>query len=142
MLIFICWLILSILCGVYASSKGRSGIGFFFLAACLSPLVGFIAVIIAKTNVKVIEESKIASGENKKCPFCAELIKKEAIVCRFCGKELPKQDNVIIKQVVAESDEELMKKYNITFSSEKYHYETYNYDKLQDAVNYAKKQPK
>ena len=27
---------------------------------------------------------------NKKCPFCANEIKKEVAMCQFCNKELPK----------------------------------------------------
>jgi hypothetical protein len=29
-------------------------------------------------------------GATKPCPFCAETIKAAAVVCRFCGREMPK----------------------------------------------------
>lgn len=34
-------------------------------------------------------EAKLIPGVTKECPFCAEIIRDKAKVCRFCNRELP-----------------------------------------------------
>ena len=44
----IIWLVLSVLVGLWASRKGRSGLGFFLLAVIISPLLASIIVLIIR----------------------------------------------------------------------------------------------
>jgi len=83
------WLVLAILVGVYAASKGRSGIGFFFIAILLSPLIGFIIALVVQPITAETDARAVNSGEFSKCPFCAELVKSAAIVCKHCGRAIP-----------------------------------------------------
>ncbi len=51
------------------------------------------------------------------------------------SSEESSQDDTSVQHL---SDEELMEIYGITFENKKYHYQTYQYDRLQDAVSYAR----
>lgn len=98
MTIFLFWLAFSILVGVYANSKGRSGAGFFFLSVILSPLVGIICALIASPDQNVLDRKAIEKGTHRKCPECAELVRKEAQVCKHCGHDFRVQDDPIDRE--------------------------------------------
>lgn len=72
-----------------AKKKGLDPTPYFALAIFLTPLVGILAAFLSRPNRAVAERQRIATGDERKCPFCAELVKREATVCRFCSKELP-----------------------------------------------------
>lgn len=46
------------------------------------------SLIILGISAPLVRTEK-AAKESKKCPHCAELVKKEALKCRFCGHEFP-----------------------------------------------------
>jgi hypothetical protein len=55
---------------------------------------GLVIALLINMNLKMSNNQERQdvgdkTGNTKKCPFCANDIKKEAIVCQFCGRELP-----------------------------------------------------
>ena len=99
---FFLWIFFCSLVGVYGRNKGIGFGGPFIVSLVFSPLIGFIFALILGPG---------ANGQ-KKCSYCAEIIKKEAKICHFCGKEQP------LKSLENKSQEKVSKKnYSIPPSS-------------------------
>jgi hypothetical protein len=68
---------------VIAHNKGHSFLGWWIFGAALF-IVALPMAIVLKPN----EDRMEASGELRRCPHCAEMIRPQAVVCRYCGRDV------------------------------------------------------
>lgn len=80
--------ITGVIAGMIAERKGRNVLPWFVIGFLFS-LLGIIFALVVAPRAQGIEAQALGGGAMKKCPYCAEVIKTEAVKCRFCGSDLP-----------------------------------------------------
>jgi hypothetical protein len=81
------WLLFGVASAIVASKRGRSGCGWFALGFLLGPF-GLLFAFVASPNQSRVDHDALKAGTLKKCPSCAELIRQEAVKCRYCGSSV------------------------------------------------------
>lgn len=81
--------VLAVIPAKIAEGKGRDFWGWWFYGLALWP----VAVIHAAA-LQEGPDPQITKGTHRSCPFCAEPIRQEAVVCRYCGRDVPKVESV------------------------------------------------
>lgn len=77
------WFGFALLIAIWADRRGRSGLGWFLLAATISPLLaGLLLAILGPIQTT----GHLAEGpERGQCPHCLELVVIGAHKCKHCG---------------------------------------------------------
>jgi hypothetical protein len=88
MTIIALWLVLSIAVGIWADTRGRNGVGWFFLAALISPLLGAIFLAVTRNLRTGVASAEPTAATHTRCPKCAEFVLPQATVCKHCGGAL------------------------------------------------------
>ncbi len=81
--ILIIAVIIGLLPAAIAHSRGHSFFAWWFFGAALW-IVAFPMSLFLKRDVKSLDQRAVEAGGSKKCPECAEIVKADAKVCRFC----------------------------------------------------------
>lgn len=80
-LTFLIWFFGSFYVGIIANGRHRSYRSWILLSFLFSPLLTIIALALMPYGNETLDGFK-------RCPACAENVRKEATICRYCGTSL------------------------------------------------------
>jgi hypothetical protein len=106
------WIIFGVISSIIASNKGNSGCGGFLLGALLGPIGLLIALFSSDNKPKVFNPINYT----RRCPYCAELVHNEAIVCKHCSRDIPIETIAKNERIPNSSDQKSQNK-SLKFSN-------------------------
>lgn len=114
---FIAW---GFVCCAVAGARGRNPLLWFVIGAAISPLALIVLFALPNESERIknttrqireaeervkeadhqrrlaeISVAKASISDTYPCPYCAETIKRAAVVCRFCSHELAPKASVV-----------------------------------------------
>ncbi len=89
------WIVLAVCVGIAATSRGRSGAGWFVLACILSPVIALLLLIamqprngVSGAGVGASWLERYEGRGGKQCPYCRSIVHRAATVCPACTREI------------------------------------------------------
>ena len=81
------WLLSGIIAGMIASSKHRSGCGFFILGLIFGPLAILAAAVMSRDE-SAVTRAAVDRGDMYFCPACRTAVHRLASKCPSCRSDL------------------------------------------------------
>lgn len=80
-------LVLGLIPASIAQNRGRSFLGWYIFGFLLW-IVALPCALMIPNDQAAKDRHQLEGGGARRCPHCAEIIRAEALVCRYCGRDL------------------------------------------------------